>query len=701
MAETGTKVKQKQKEREDAKVEVANSISILDYANKNDMDVLYEDKKIARIETPGGEMLTVFKDRNSWSISNREDERAEYGNTIRFVAKMENNEWREALDKLVADRGDYLSSDQYNAAYAETYNLDNQDALESVNTRNKDLIKPENLEFQTAKTVRISDYAKAIGLPTDEVNRGKTTVIRDPRFEGILIYNNSNKWDWHSNFVRDADVIKFAERVQGLSREEAIKSLVAFKDTGIITEIQKQKESENIIKQEEVLSERSEEKPTEETSSPEEIKNQQSESSQGNTDNAEKESLPISQLQSQCQTRKTMSKEQLSEILSGYRRGIDVTSFDNVKLSPKQMRQLRLAEQNGIDSKGFSDSSLSAEYMKEMRLASENGVDLSSFKNEENKFVYSAEQAKEIRLGKQYGLAPEEVAAFAKEELDPEVMKEMRLGLQDGMIQMRNLGNGSYTAKDIHSIRMTIMVNHIVDTIKVQLRNFFDNVVSIIKRSLTHDESTSRLVLNSVNDQTTTTGASPNIDIEKEAINEFKDIIENIYDAMETELQDLPLTERKDAIVSALRIVINQAKENDLSAQSDIEKNQAIEQAVDTFAEEIEVENLKQAAYESLEEEYVEQFYQNENDYNDKLYEFSNSVINDNAITHDQKEEIINRTLGVMFGKETAAKWIGRLPVEENTYAADNELPNENLMKMIQEEYESTMVIEETQMEVG
>lgn len=682
MAETGTKVKQKQKEREDAKVEVANSISILDYANKNDMDVLYEDKKIARIETPGGEMLTVFKDRNSWSISNGEDERAEYGNTIRFVAKMENNEWREALDKLVADRGDYLSSDQYNAAYTETYNLDNQDALESVNTRNKDLIKPENLEFQTAKTVRISDYAKAIGLPTDEINRGKTTVIRDPSFEGILIYNNSNKWDWHSKFVRDADVIKFVERVQGLSREEAIKSLAAFKDTGIITEIQKQKESENIIKQEEVLSERSEEKPTEETSSPEEIKNQQSESSQGNTDNAEKESLHISQLQSQSQTRKTMSKEQLSEILSGYRRGIDVTSFDNVKLSPKQMRQLRLAEQNGIDSKGFNDSSLSAEYMKEMRLASENGVDLSSFKNKENKFAYSAEQAKEIRLGKQYGLAPEEVAAFAKEELDPEVMKEMRLGLQDGMIQMRNLGNGSYTAKDIHSIRMTIMVNHIMDAIKVQLRNFFDNFISIIKRNIIHDQSFVRYEQVPQNGLNDTVVEIQNADLEKAAINEVKSNIESIYEAISDEMQDLPMEERKDAIISALRAVINQVKENEVTAKSDIEKSQVFEDAVNNVIEEKEEDALKRAALESLEEDYVEQFYQNENDYNDKIIDFTNSIVNDSTMPLELKHEIFNRTIERVFGTGTADKLISRLSPDD----LHPDLPKQSMEEMLQQE---------------
>jgi hypothetical protein len=47
---------------------------------------------------------------------------------------------------------------------------------------------------------------------------------------------------------------------------------------------------------------------------------------------------------------------------------------------------------------------------------------------------------------------------------------------------MLNLGNGHYTGKDIHAIRMTLMVEHILDSIKTQLRNFYDKVIYTIKK---------------------------------------------------------------------------------------------------------------------------------------------------------------------------------------------------------------------------
>lgn len=142
---------------------------------------------------------------------------------------------------------------------------------------------------------------------------------------------------------------------------------------------------------------------------------------------------------------------------------------------------------------------------------------------------------------------------------------------------------------------------------------------------------------------------------------------------MEGELQKLSLEERKEAIISALRIVIDQAQE----------------------------EALRQVAYESLEEEYVEQFYQNENDYNEKLIDYSNAIINETTMSREQKEDIFKRTLGVVFGEQTAEKWIKHLPVQESIRETNTELPNQNFMKMIQEEYEATITTEEIHLEVG
>ncbi|BCJ98381.1 hypothetical protein [Anaerocolumna chitinilytica] len=668
MAETGTKVKQNQKGREDAKVEVANSISILDYANKNEMNILYEDSSIARIEAAGGNLLTVFKDNNSWSSSNGEEEIKTYGNTIRFVAKMENIEWREAIDKLVEERGDYLSSSEYNAAYEKMYAINNQEPL-VANVQSTESRNLNNVEKHKVRNISISDYARALGLPVEEINRGKISIIKDPRFEGLLIYNSSNKWDWNSKFVHDGDSIKFAERIQNISREKAIESLTAYADTGEISGNSTEKE---IV-----------EAPDE----PVELSESKSEDLNDKPIITENEPETSQNLQ-HSRIRKTMTKEQLSELLSGYRRNIDVSAFDNPNLSPSQMRQLRIAKQNGINPEDFNDPSLTADYMKEIRLAAENGVDLSVFKNDENKFIYSAEQAKEIRLGKQNGLMPEEVATFAKEGLDSEVMKEMRLGLQDGMVQMRNLGNGSYSAKDIHSIRMTIMVNHIVEAIKIQLRNFFDSLISIFKDKVIHDQSLGRNNQVPGSEINGPSELAPNTNVEKVAINEVKNAIESIYEAIADEIQNLPLEEKKDAIISALRTVSNQVNENDITKKSDIEKSQALEEAINSLVDEKQEEALKQAALERLEEDYVEQFYQNEIDYNDNIMEFTNSIVNNSTMPSEVKKSILDRTIERVFGDGTTEKLISRLSPDDFI----PELPKQSVEEMLLNDQERSLL---------
>lgn len=693
MANKGSRVKQSQKERTDAKVGIANSISILDYANKNEMDVLYEDKRIARIETSSGEMLTVYKDNNSWSLSAGDDnEITEYGNTIRFVAKMENKEWREVLDQLVEERGDYLSTNEYNAAYDKKSDINRTQSGEVNNVTSN--LKENGFDKQKIKDISILEYAKALGLPVETVNRGKITIIRDPRFEGLLIFNASNSWDWNSKFIHDGNIVKFVQGIQNISREEALKSLDHFAVTGkILNEKEPLEEKAESIVQEENTTTADHDKSEEvNVVKEEEVLHQP----RIENDTMEKETEP-----QQRNLHKSLSKEQLSEILSGYRSHVDVTVFDNPELTPKQMMQLRIAEQHKVDAREFNDPSLSVEYMKELRLAAENGLDLGIFKNEKNQFIYSATQAKEIRLGYQNGLSDESMAAISKENLDHEAMKEIRLGLQDGMEQMLNLGNGHYTGKDIHAIRMTLMVDHILDSIKTQLRNFYDKVIYTIKKALEHSEGMKQFSAVPTNRQSINVETPELKDIEKAALYEFRDTLESIYESMESELQNLSLEERKEAIISALRTVIDQTAEIENSQTADIEKNKIFEEAVETFVDNAEEEALKQIAYESQVEEYIEQFYQNENEYNDKLIDLANVIVNETSISREQKEEIFKRTLGVVFGEQTALKWIKHLPVEESIRQTSTEIPNQNIMKMIQEEYEATITTEEIHLEVG
>jgi hypothetical protein len=710
MADKGKRVKQNQKGNIDEKIRIANSISITDYANKNDMDILYEDVKIAKIEASDGKLLTVYKNGNTWShpiegainnsiislgdnnknvINGNAVQSNEFGNTIRFVARMEGIPWRDAIDKLVQDRGDYLSSDEYNTAYMERYHskeAQDNTALNAEETNTREASPVRN----KMKDISIPEYAKAYGLPVETVNRGKITIIKDPRFEGLLIFNASNTWDWNSKFVHDGDIIKFAQRIQNISREDALKSLENFAVTGKIhSEKEPLEEKTETILKEEILNTANTDKSNEVNGIKEEEVLQQP---KFENDTVEKEAEPH-----QRKLHKNLSKEQLSEILTGYRCHVDVTVFDNPELTPKQMMQLRIAEQHKVDAREFNNPALSAEYMKELRLAAEKGLDLGIFKNENNQFIYSSTQAKEIRLGYQNGLSDESMAAISNEGLDPDAMKEMRLGLQDGMEQMLNLGNGYYTGKDIHAIRMTLLVEHILDSIKTQLRNFYDKVIYTIKKALEHSEGMKQFSAVPTHGQSINIETPELKDIEKAALYEFRDTIESIYESMEGDLQKLSLEERKEAIVSALRTVIDQT----LEIENDMEKNKVFEEAVETFVDNAEEEALKQIAYESQVEEYIEQFYQNENEYNDKLIDLSNVIVNETTISREQKEEIFKRTLGVVFGEQTALKWINHLPVEESIRETSKELPNQNIMKMIQEEYEATITTEEIHLEVG
>jgi hypothetical protein len=715
MAEKGKRVKQNQRGNIDEKIRIANSISIMDYANKNEMDILYEDAKIAKIEAPDGKRLTVYKNGNTWShqsegtinnsiislgdnnnntINGNAVESNEFGNTIRFVARMEGMPWRDAIDKLVQDRGDYLSSDEYNTAYMERYHSkeaqDNETSKAgATNTREA------SSERQKMKDISISEYAKALGLQVEDLKRGEMSVIKDPRFEGLFIYNKRNRWDWNSKFIHDGDIVKFAQGIENISREEALKSIEHFATTGLIL---KEKEPVKEVKTDPILKE--EKATTPDHVKPEEASGIKEEAvlkqPKAETDSMQKDAEP-----KPGRLHKNLSKEQLSEILSGYRSHIDVTVYDNPELSPKQMMQLRIAKQHKVDAREFNDPTLSAEYMKELRLAAENGLDLGIFKDEKNQFIYSAEQAKEIRLGYQNGLSDEAMAAISKENLDSEAMKELRLGLQDGMEQMLNLGSGHYTSKDIHAIRMTLMVEHILDSIKTQLRNFYDKVIYTIKRAFEHKEGLKQYSAIPSDGQVTNIEIPELKDIEKAAVYEFRDTIESIYESMERELQKLSLEGRKEAIISALRTVIDQTLETENSQTANMEKEMAFEEAVESFVDQAQEEALRQVAYESLEEEYVEQFYQNENDYNEKLIDFSNAIINETTISREQKEDIFNRTLGVVFGEQTAEKWIKHLPVQESIRETNTELPNQNFMKMIQEEYEATLTTEEIHLEVG
>ncbi|MDF2801144.1 MAG: hypothetical protein K0S61_1047 [Anaerocolumna sp.] len=58
---------------------------------------------------------------------------------------------------------------------------------------------------------------------------------------------------------------------------------------------------------------------------------------------------------------------------------------------------------------------------------------------------------------------------------------------------------------------------------------------------------------------------------EKATLYKFRDTIESIYESFEGELQKLSLEERKEAIISALRVVIDRTQETEISQTANME----------------------------------------------------------------------------------------------------------------------------------
>ncbi|WMJ88528.1 hypothetical protein [Anaerocolumna sp. MB42-C2] len=661
----------KKEENQISKVDIANSVSILDYAYKNNIEVLYEDQNVARIADTETSVITVYKENNSWKTDSEEEEN-NYGNTIRFVAKVENTDWKEAMSILLEERAEYLSAEEYNRAYLEELNEQNQEDREVSSDR----MARNNQEFRVVKEIPIVEYLKVLGLPVKELHSGKFAVIADKRYEGLIIYNQTNTWDWNTQGIRNEDIIGLAMKVQGYNRQEALEEMIAFTEDRQI--IPNKLFAENILEPD---------LNAEEESSPIEAGTGENTATVNGAQEVYSEAVPEITAEKQAK-KKTMSKEQLSEILSGYRWGIDVSEYDNPDLNPEQMHQLKLAISRGINAGEINSPRLSAEYMKEMRLALQNGISLEVFKDKNNQFIFSTEQAREIRLGYINGLTAEAVAIYAYSNLDHEVMKELRLGLQNDMYEMKNLSSGNYTAKDIHAIRMTLTINRILDSIKLHLRNLYYSIISLLERNIVYERENKGIHTETADIGAKYQDGSDTIDTEKEAVYELKDAIEEIYYSMEEELQDLPIDQKKEAIVDALWEVLHKAREMDdtVAAQNHSE----VYKAVDELIEEKEMEHLQEAAYESLQEEYVEQFFDNENKYNEMLIEFTSKILSDSSIENGQKTKIFERTLGIVYGSKVAEKWIEHLPVEQQ-----NSPVTEKQLQMIREEYEQMITVTE------
>jgi hypothetical protein len=569
----------------DERVELANSISIVDYARKIGMEIIHEDESIAiSIDEDTDHELIIYKETNTWRLS-KESELGDkddivYGNTIRFAARQEKIHWKDAIEELVTDRVKYMSAEEYNAAFEKQKEIN---LIPEAPKVNKSVM---NREAAVADTENIMNQAPADKtqsqenqLPNDNVKvSSKQSTISPSQFQT----DQSPVQKQVVNFNNDMNNMR-----------------------GINTPIPN---------------------PT---------------------------IIPFPQLQHNGY-RRTFTKEQMSEILAGIKRGLNVVEYDNVQLRPEQMKQIRMGLQNGIDPKAYNFPFVSAEYMKEVRLAIQEGLDISLLEIRNNKCIFSPDQAHEIRKGLENGLAMNDINLYARPYLPPEAMKEIRLGLQDGFQQMRDLNAGNYSAKDLHTIRITLTINKMIEAIAAHAKDLFEKIISLVHKIIEKNLYTSK--------ETSEEYSNKYLDPNREVLHELKDAVTHIYTAMEESLEELPEDQKVIKFTEAIQRVASRAEvmEHSIDADPTVIMVQSIQEIVDAqtqFA-------LQQKAYDNLREEYMNDFNSQEESYNIKHVEFSTKVMTDQSLTEEQKVEIIKETLGSMYGESVAHIWTERIAQE-------------------------------------
>jgi hypothetical protein len=534
-------------------VELANKVSIVDFAKKHGLDIFYEDDRIAKTIDPDTNFeINIYKDNNSWNLDTEVDsnnDQLTYGNTIRFAARIIGMDYKFAIEKLVAEHMDYVTADQYNADY--------QRQQEAANTKfNEEVISSPVSNTQNSKKPAQTDEYQRV----DENNHiaAGTLPVQDKGINNVNSFQQAN--NSHTNKVES---VSPAGMPGGVFIGQSGQSF-----------------------------------------------------------------------------RRTYDKEQMAEILAGMKKGINIAAYDYVNLSPKQMREIRLALQSSINPLHFNFPFVHPGYMKEFRLAMKNGIDISLFEIKNGIVPFSPEQAKEIRLALQNGLELGVVRNFAKPFISPEAMKEIRLGIQDGFSRFSGINVINYSAKDLHTIRMTLVVQQILEAIATKFRSLYDSLVELFHK----------IVKENLYSQT------DEINFGNEAIDLLKEATFDVYESMPDSFEEKALDERFDEVEK----VLQHMKDNFDSMENaiDAQPNQIYEEVINNILDEQAQFALEQEASNNRYDEYVEHFHNEVNEYNVKLTEFTKEVLTDNNLTKVQKTEIIKETFGATYGDDFMNEWL-------------------------------------------
>lgn len=271
----GLKMAVKEPRGETEQIKKLNSISILDFVEKEGYEVIDVDEKTATLANY--EDILINRESNSWRVQDTD----EHGNTIRFVARMRDIDWKEAIKYLKESKEKYKTLEQYN--------LENP-------------IRHEDKEIKVKEQEKIETDTEKV-----ETMKEKKMAPKDKKSEDI-VSEKANEADEKTKNVRNG--------------------------------IEKDKQN------------------------------------------------------------RTYSQNQMKEILSGIKKGVDTKIYNDIELNSSQMKEIRLGLEEGLDVKQYNYSHLSAAQMKEVRLGLQKGVTVNLYqKDSAFQKVFTANQLKEIRKG--------------------------------------------------------------------------------------------------------------------------------------------------------------------------------------------------------------------------------------------------------------------------------------------------------------
>jgi len=591
-------------------VRKVNGISIVDYARKNALNIVSENNEQAVINDPAtNQPIVVNKKSNAWTGKDL-DGNEEHGKMIRFYLKVNRiypasrEEYIDKINNLGREKDKYLTSDMYNKEYAET----NRNAKEPKSLKQREKKHDETV---LANSISIMDVARKknyVILSEDDA----VAKIKDPITDGeITVRKDRNTW-----YAKNPDGgWTNGKTIRFIARMEEVEPIVA---SDYILENRAQFKTS-----EEYNAQYKGEKVQQETSSSE----QEVKTSEKNMNNAEKH----------------YSKEQLAEIIAGTRKGIDIQSYAKLELNSKQMQQIRLGLEKGISLSSFAFPNVPAEYVKEVRLAARDGLDTSIFQLKDGACVFTAEQAREIRLGLKNGLTLDQVNIYANKNLPYDVMKELRLGIQSGFEVMKDFNTGHYKATDIHTIRMNLEVRKIIALLKEKLSMLYEFVFTAFLANV----------------QKQTPGVATQ-DIKSEAALEVRDIVKNIVENMETMVSGQTEEKKHEIYIQAFSKVVESGNTLNQITQEGV--TESIVKAEESFMSMVQQNELQKSSFESLMNEYVEEFSQIVEEENIKIAEFSQKLINEPNLNNEQKKVLLQGTFESEFGKLVAEKIIEHLP---------------------------------------